>query len=338
MRFRPRDVVVCSPLCLLLLFSSGCASYNQHQAAASPTQGSSLSVSASSLNFNGVVVGQTGSQTLQLTNSGSTPLQLTALSVSNQSFSLAGPSLPRTLPPSNSLSYTLRFAPTALGNSTATLNITSSASSTPASVSLSGSGVKSEPSLTVTPASVNFGNQVLKSTNSQNVTLQNTGNVPLTLQGVTVAGGAFGYSNLAPGVSLAPSQQVSFQVWFKPSAVGPASATVSFLNSSLSSPEKLNLSGEGVATTTTSTPSPSGQHKVHLVWHPATGGQIIGYIVYRSDASGSSFNPLFGTAIREVSYEDSTVVAGDTYRYVVTSVDASGTQSPSSNQVTVVVP
>ena len=337
MRFRLRNVVVCSPLGFLLLFFSSCASYNSQQVAASPSQGSSLSLSASSLNFNGVVVGQTGSLTLQLTNSGSAPLQIRALSLSNRNFSFTGPSLPRALPPSNSLSYTFTFAPTSPGNSTATFNISSNASSAPTSVSLAGRGEKSGPSLTVTPASVNFGDQKLQSTRTQNVTLQNTGNVPLTLQGVFVAGGAFGFSNLAPGVALAPSQQVTFQVWFKPSATGPASATVSFLNSSLSSPEKLNLSGEGGASTT-STLSPSGKHKVHLVWHPATGDQVIGYIVYRSDASSDSFSPLFGTAIREVSYEDDTVAAGDTYHYVVTSVDASGVESPHSNQVTVVVP
>ena len=333
MRFRPQNVVACSPLGFLLLFFSGCASYNS----ASPSQDSSLSLSASSLNFNGVVVGRSSSQTLQLTNSGSAPLQIRALSLSNPNFSFTGPSLPRTLPPSNSLSYTFTFTPASPGTSTATLNVTSNASSPAASVSLAGSGEKSAPSLTVTPASVNFGNQMLQSTNTQNVTLQNTGNVPLALQGITVAGGAFGFSNLAPGVSLAPSQQVTFQVWFKPSAAGPASATVSFLNSSLSSPEKLQLSGDGVLSPT-STTSPSGKHKVHLVWHPATGGEVIGYIVYRSDAPSDSFSPLFGTAIREVFYEDGTVAAGDTYHYVVTSVDASGVQSLHSNRVTVVVP
>ena len=284
-----------------------------------------------------MVVGRSSSQTLQLTNSGSAPLQIRALSLSNANFSFTGPSLPRTLPPSNSVSYTFTFTPTSPGNSTATLKVSSNASSASDSVSLAGSGEKSAPSLTVTPASVNFGNQMLQSTHMQNVTLQNTGNVPLALQGITVAGGAFGFSNLAPGVSLAPSQQVTFQVWFKPSARGPASATVSFLNSSLSSPEKLHLSGDGVLSTT-STPSPSGKHKVHLVWHPATGSEVIGYIVYRSEASSDSFSPLFGTAIREASYEDGTVAAGDTYQYVVTSVEASGVQSLHSNRVTVVVP
>jgi hypothetical protein len=182
----------------------------------------------------------------------------------------------------------------------------------------------------ITPASVNFGNLALNATSTQNVTLQNSGSVSLTLQGVTVAGSGFGYSSLSPGLSLAPNQQVVFQVWFSPTVAGPASATVSLLSPSLSSPATLSLTGDGVSSTPT-------QHTVHLTWGAST-SQIIGYRVYRSEVSGTSFSPLNGTTITALSYDDATVTNATTYYYVVTAVDASGTESVYSNQVTAVIP
>jgi hypothetical protein len=326
----------------MLFVLAGCAGYSSHQVASSPSQpasqAGSLSLSANSLNFSNVVIGQSGTQTLQLTNSGTAPVQITGMSVSNPDFAFTGPSVPHTLSPSSSLSYTLTFTPAASGNSTASLNIASNASNVPLVVSLAGSGETAVAGLSVTPASINFGNQTVKTTKTQNVTLQNTGDVPVTIKGVTIAGGAFSYSHLSPGVSLTPNQQITFQVSFTPTVSGAAAATMSFLSSSLSTPEKLTLSGDGVSGSSPAPPSPSSQHKVHLTWHPDTGGQIIGYIVYRSEVSGGSFSPLFGTALRDVSYEDDTVSAGITYYYVVTAVDTAGVQSPYSNQVTAAIP
>lgn len=163
------------------------------------------------------------------------------------------------------------------------------------------------------------------------------GDIPVTIQGVTLAGGAFSYSNLSPGVALTPNQQITFQVSFTPTVAGAAAATMSLLSPSLSTPEKLSLSGDGVTGSSPEPPPPSSKDKVHLTWHPDTGGQVIGYIVYRSEVSGGSFSPLFGTAIPEVSYDDS-VSASTTYYCVVTAVDAAGVQSPYSNQVTAAIP
>jgi Abnormal spindle-like microcephaly-assoc'd, ASPM-SPD-2-Hydin len=283
-------------------------------------------------------VGQTAKQTLQLSNSGETAISLKSLSISNAQFSVAGPSLPLSIAPSATVSYTVSFTPSAAGNASATLDIVSSASSKAAAVSLAGAGEKAFAQLAITPAAISFGNQTLKSTKTQNVTLQNTGDVSMTIQGVTVAGGGFGYSDLSPGFSLAPNQQVTFQVWFTPTAAGPSSATVSFLSPSLTSPGTLSLTGDGV-TNSSSSPAPPtpAAASVKLSWSPSS-STVIGYLVYRSDSSGGSYSALFGTALNQTSYTDSTVSSGTTYYYVVTAVNSTGTQSTYSNQVTAVVP
>lgn len=317
------------------LFAIGCAGVNSiPKQVAAPT----LSLSASSFNFQTVVIGQSVTQTINLTNTGTVPLQLSALSVSSNEFSITGPSLPRTILPANSLSYTLTFTPTAAGSVTATVNITSNASPGTNSIALAGSGEKAFANLVITPASVNFGNLQVATTGTQNVTLQNTGDISLAIQGVTVAGAGFGYSNLAPGLSIAPNQQVTFQVWFTPKVAGVASATVSLLSPNLSSPGTLSLSGDGVTSSgPTPTPPTTTSHTVHLTWDAST-SQVIGYRVYRRETSGGSYNPLNGTAINALMYDDTSVSSGLTYDYVVTAVDASGNESVQSNQATAVIP
>jgi hypothetical protein len=299
----------------------------------------SLSLSATKFNFQNVLVGQTVTQTLVISDSGTTPLHITAVSVSNKEFSISGPSLPRTIVGGNSVTYTLAFSPTVTGSASAALKISSNASSGPDSVSLAGSGESAFANLVVTPASINFGNLALTKTSTQNVILQNTGDINLTLQGVTVAGSGFGYSDLSPGFSLSPNQKITFQVWFTPKVVGPASAQVSLLSPNLPSPATLSLSGDGVSSSSSApspTPTPT-QHSALLTWVAST-SQVIGYRIYRSETSGGDYVPLVGAAISALTYDDTTVALGTTYYYVVTAVDAAGNESVYSNQATAVIP
>ena len=317
-----------------LLFA-GCANYNSQTSTPAPA----LVVSAISFNFNTVLVGQSATQTLHLTNSGSAPLQISSISLSNKEFAISGPSLPRVVLPALGLDYTLAFAPTTPGNATASLTIASNAPHSPAAISLAGVAEKVVVALQVAPTSINFGNETLQTTATKNVTLQNTGDVNITINGVTATGSGFGYSSLSPGFSLSPNQQVTFQVWFRPQTSGAASGTVSILSANLTSPETVSLTGNGVSSTPAppSPPPPANQHTVHLTWNPSS-SVVAGYRVYRSTTSGVSYNPLFSSPLNALSFDDSSVTNGDTYYYVVTAVDDSGVESLYSNQVTANVP
>ena len=329
----------------------------------------SLSVSANSFNFGSVVVGQTQSQTLKISNSGTVALRLASLSMSNPQFAASGPAIPATILPSTSLSYVITFSPTSGGKTSATLDISSNASDGIVALALAGTGQKAFADLVVTPASINFGNLNLKAKSTQNVTLQNSGDISMTIQGVTVAGAGFGYGSLSPGLSLSPSQSITFQVWFTPQAKGPASATMSFLSPSLSSPATLSLSGGGIAPSPAPptpaptpspapptpapapspapapapkpgpapTPAPPVQHTVQLNWNASTSA-VVGYRVYRSGNSGTSYTPLTGQAFDALTYSDTTAASGTTYYYVVTALDAGGMESAHSNEVKVVIP
>lgn len=328
--FSAFGAVICALSIALILL--GCASAGPK----TPAPEGVLSLSATSFNFNTVVVGNNATQTLNIKNTGKAPLTLESLTLKSQQFQITGPSVPRTILPNQGVNYSVSFVPTTSGNESASLQITTNVAKTPVAVSLAGVGEKAFAALQVTPASINFGNLNLKSTGTQNVTLKNTGDINMTVSGITVAGSGFGYSDLSPGFSLAPNQTVTFQVWFKPQTAGAASGTVTILSSNIASPEDIPVSGDGVnPTPPPSTPTPV-QHSVALSWQPST-STVTGYRVYRSTVSGSGFSPLT-PATNALSYTDNTVADGTTYYYVVTAVDASGDESPYSNQVTAVIP
>ena len=305
----------------------GCAAYVSHSSPSEPV----ISLSATSFNFNTVAVGQSATQILHIANTGTAPLTLSSVVLKSSQFALNGPSVPRTILPSQKVDYVLIFQPSLAGNASASIQITSNASTTAASVSLAGVAEKAFAAVQVTPSSISFGNLQLQTTATQNVALKNTGDINITISGITVTGAGFGYSSLSPGSSLAPNQSVTFQIWFRPQTSGSASGNVSILSSNLTTPASISVSGAGVTSPPGSTPTP---HSVVLSWGPST-SPVSGYRVYRDDGSG--FSPISGV-IPDLTYTDTTVVSGNTYHYAVTAVDVVGDESSFSNQVAAVIP
>jgi fibronectin type 3 domain-containing protein len=74
-----------------------------------------------------------------------------------------------------------------------------------------------------------------------------------------------------------------------------------------------------------------------LTWS-ASASAVVGYNVYRSTVSGSSFTMLNSSPVNAQTYTDTTVQSGLTYYYVVTAVNSSGVESSYSNQVSAVIP
>lgn len=323
------SIAVVASLLVIALAVAGCASVTPRSAPSQPA----ISLSATSFNFNTVVIGQSSTQTLHITNTGSAPLTINSLTLNSSQFSFTGPAFPRTILPAQAVGYTISFAPTTAGSASASVQITSNASNSPASVSLAGVAEKAFAAVQVTPSSISFGNLKLQSTATQNVTVKNTGDINITISGITVAGAGFGYSSLSPGFLLAPNQSVTFQIWFRPQAGGSASGNITILSSNLATPASISVSGDGVTTSTPAPPSPM-PHSVVLSWG-ASSSSVAGYRVYRDDGSGLS--PLT-SVIPDLTYTDTTVVSGSTYHYAVTSVDALGDESPFSNEATAVIP
>ncbi|MGB7751730.1 MAG: hypothetical protein WCF88_09275 [Candidatus Acidiferrales bacterium] len=85
------------------------------------------------------------------------------------------------------------------------------------------------------------------------------------------------------------------------------------------------------------------EYRVSLTWAESKSPEISGYHVWRSQTSGSGFVEI-GATISELSYVDSTVAAGKTYFYYVTTFAPDCPSKPTcgesqpSNKITATIP
>jgi hypothetical protein len=78
-------------------------------------------------------------------------------------------------------------------------------------------------------------------------------------------------------------------------------------------------------------------HYVTLTWIAST-SKVVGYHVYRAVNTGGPYTLLNATPVPATTYIDSNVVAGKTYFYVVTAVDAKQTESVRTPEISAKVP
>jgi hypothetical protein len=101
-----------------------------------------LGISPTSLNFGNVgTATSSATQKVTITDTGNSNVTIAQINLSGVSYSMTGGSAPVTLAPSQNLALTLQFSPTALGTVNESISIISNASGSPATVSLSGTGV-----------------------------------------------------------------------------------------------------------------------------------------------------------------------------------------------------
>jgi len=117
-----------------------------------------LSGTPATLSFGNVTVGSSSSQTVTLTNTGTGSVTVSQATVAGAGFSISGLSLPLTLTAGQSANFIAIFAPTTAGSASGSVSVASTATNSPAVVSLLGTGVTLL--LSANPSSTNFGNIV----------------------------------------------------------------------------------------------------------------------------------------------------------------------------------
>ena len=183
--------------------------------------------------------------------------------------------------------------------------------------------------LSVNATNISFGSTTLNNPITQSLTLSSTGTAGVTINSVTVTGTGFSLSGATLPVTLSPGQSMNITVQFDPTTTGSATGLVTISSNSPSNPTTVvTLSGTGSV------------HQVSLTWNAPSSSvsPIAGYNVYRA-ASGSSTYQLLNSALDlTTTYSDATVQSGQSYDYVVKTVDTAGTESGPSNVTTVVIP
>ena len=172
-------------------------------------------------------------------------------------------------------------------------------------------------------SSVNIGsNSILP------VVFTNGGNSNVTISNVTVSGAGYTAGGVQAGQIVTPGQTATLNVTFAPAGTGLIPGSVTVTSNATNSPASITLSGTGIQPVS---------HSVTLTWTAST-STVSGYNVYRSTVSGGPYTKLNSTLVAATTYVDSTVQAGQTYFYVVTSVDSSGVESADSTEVSATVP
>jgi hypothetical protein len=182
--------------------------------------------------------------------------------------------------------------------------------------------------LNASQTSLSFSSVNIGSSSILPVTFTNAGNSSVTVSGVSISGPGFTAAGVSSGQIVTPGQTATLNVTFAPAATGSATGSVTVTSNASNSPGMISLSGTGVQPVS---------HSVTLSW-TASASAVSGYNVYRSTVSGGPYTVLNSSLITTTSYTDTTVQAGTTYYYVVTSVNSSGVESADSTQVSATVP
>jgi len=219
-----------------------------------------VTLSATSLVFPATTVGMTSaSDYVTLSNTGTATLSISSIAVTgtNASSFVFANNCGTTLAVGANCSIHGHFGPTTGGTATAAVTITDSASSSPQTIALSGTGlvpvVQLEPSTLPSFPATNVGQ-----TNTETVTVVNSGAGTLTLSSIAITGAnasqfkIFGNCGAMP---IASGTGCTFNVGFAPTKAGAAVATLSLTDNAAGSPQTLALSGTGVVQVTLSATS-----------------------------------------------------------------------------------
>jgi glucuronoarabinoxylan endo-1,4-beta-xylanase len=151
-----------------------------------------------------------------------------------------------TLTAGSSCQFQAAFAPTASGARSATATVNGTVS---VNVPLSGTGGAGVPGISLTPAAITFGAQLVStSSTAVTVTLLNNGTAPLVISSIAMASGVnFSQSNACPG-SVAPNASCTINVTFSPTVTGTLNDTVQVNDNAAGTPHTVGVTGTGVST------------------------------------------------------------------------------------------
>jgi len=242
---------------------------------------------------------------------------------------MSGVTFPLTLNAGQTATLNLQFDPAAAGAATGNLTLTSDAQASPSDiVQMTGTGVAAAGAgLTVSSSTVAFGSVAVGTPSTQSLTLTSSGTTALIVSGATLSGAGFTMSGATFPLTLNAGQTATLSLQFDPATAGAATGTLTISSdASANSTAIAALSGTGVPLA------------VDLSWTAPSDSTIAGFNIYRAAGSSSSYSRLNTSVNSPESYMDSTVQAGITYQYYVTTVDSSGAESVPSNTASVVVP
>jgi hypothetical protein len=205
-----------------------------------------VSLYPADLAFGAVYVGAIMKNTTKLTNNQAGPLTIS--NVATTAGYTQSNNCGTTVAAGAGCTFTVTFAPTAVGANPGTLTITDSANNSPQIVTLGGTGLAP---VILSPGSLHFPNTVVTTGSPvQNLTLTNRGATTVNLSSI-VASANFTQSNNC-GSNLASGASCLISVSFVPTALGTLSGNVTVTHNAYGSPQSVALTGTALAPLTLS--------------------------------------------------------------------------------------
>ena len=200
------------------------------------------------------------SQNITISNTAANSIGLQIPSVAGTDFGITANTCGANLGPSSGCTVSIAFTPTASGVRNGTFTITDDAGTQSASLS----GVGTSPATdALSPSTLLFAAQQLGTASvAQQITLTNSGDLPLTLIAAQITSGDFSAVN-ACGNSLNPHSTCSISVVFQPESIGTIAGSLAISDQYRT--QSIMLSGTGIA------PPGVSLSPVSTITFPATG-------------------------------------------------------------------
>jgi hypothetical protein len=193
--------------------------------------------------FPSTTIGATSpAQNITISNTGVTPVALETPTVSGVDFKMTANTCGASLSASTGCTVAIAFVPTASGTRSGTFSITDGVGTQTASLS----GIGTSPATdALSPLALTFApQQITTASTAQQITLTNSGDLPLTLIAAQISAGDFTVVN-GCGNSLNPHSTCSMNVGFAPKNVGPLSGQLTISDQYRA--QTVSLTGIGLA-------------------------------------------------------------------------------------------
>lgn len=212
-----------------------------------------MEVTPTTVDFGPVVVGQKTQQSVTVRNTGTGPLEVTGVAVSDPQFSLSSPTAPFTVDPGKEQAMLIEFQPTTPGEKTATLTLTSTDPTRPtASVTLRGEGIAAVARIEVSAQALDFGAVLPGRSSDRMLTLKNTGTAPLIISAASTTNPQFTIVSPTIPLTIPPGGQQTLTLRFTLTGKGSQTGTLTITSND---PEKpvmtISLSGSEACRTLT---------------------------------------------------------------------------------------
>jgi hypothetical protein len=199
-----------------------------------------FAVSPSSIAFGSVLLGVAKTDSIIVTNDGTSDLTVEA--TADEPYSVT-PSGVQTVAASSSMKFYVTFTPTSNSLAFGEVTLTHNAGGSPASVTVTGTGVS--PVFGAAPSSIDFDNVFLGNLKVLGTIISNTGTAPLNIVVDTIIANG-DYSVVPMFASIAAGGQLALTVKFIPTTVGAIPGTIILTHDASSSPDTIVLNGTGV--------------------------------------------------------------------------------------------